>query len=478
MKRSDGPSQVVRVGVFEVDLRAGEVRKNGLKVRLQEQPFAVLAMLLERPGEVVTREELQKKLWTSDTFVDFDTGINTSIKKIREALGDSADNPRFVETLPRRGYRFIAPVEGERKEGLDTLKGFAWPRRKIAVGVAGASLLIVLAVAVGLRVGGVWKRIFGGPAPGEIQSLAVLPLENLSGDPEQEFFVDGMTEALIADLGKIGALRVISRRSVMRYKGSDKPLPEIARELNVDALVEGSVLRSGNRVRITAQLIGAVPERHLWANHYDRELRDVLALHSEVARAIAEEIKVAVTPEEKARLASTRPVNPEAHEAYLKGQYFLNKHTGEDLQRAIKFAPQAIEIDPGYAPAYALLASSYYEGGWWGAIAVSEARAKAMPAAMKALEIDDTLAEAHVALGSILMVIHWDWAGAEREFKRAIELNPNSALAHGEYSWYLIAIGRSGKALREAQRAQELDPLSIEGNTIVGHTYSHAGKYV
>ncbi len=352
-----------------------------------------------------------------------------------------------------------------------------------------ASLVVValLAVLFALNVGGLRDRLRGGVTPGQIQSIAVLPLDNLMGDSEQDYFVEGMTEALTSELGKIGALRVISRTSAKQIKKrmeeTGQSLAEISRELNLDAVVEGSVLRAGGQVRITAKLIHAATDRHLWSESYERDLTNFLRLQSEVARAIADKINVTVTPEERARLALARTVNPEAHEAYLKGMYLYDKHTREDNLRAIEFAQQAIEIDPGYAPAYALLSSSYFEfGSFVGipAIPASEARAKALAAAVKALEIDDTLAEGHVALGMILEVEHWDWAGAEREFKRAIELNPNSARAHAEYANYLgyFTVKDLDAAIREAKRAQELDPLSFEGNATVGLLYANAGKYV
>src|SRR6266568_1178233 len=273
----------VRFGVFEVDLRAGELRKQGVKIKLQEQPFHLLQMLLEHPGEIVTREELRERIWPADTFVDFDQGLNNAIKRLRESLGDSPDNPRFIETVPRHGYRFIGNL---------------------------------------------------GVTSGQIKSLAVLPLENLSRDPEQEYFAEGMTEALITTLAKIGELRVVSRTSVMLYKGVHKPLREIARELEVDAIVEGTVLRIGRRVRITAQLIDVAKESHLWAESYERDLRDVLALQSELAQAIAREVQVKLTPQERAHLAQTRPVDPEAYEAYLKGRYHWNRRSREGLGKA------------------------------------------------------------------------------------------------------------------------------------------------
>ena len=370
-------SHIVHFGVFEADLRSGELRKHGLKVKIQEQPFRVLAMLLEQPGQIVAREELRKKLWPAETFVDFEHGLNAAINKLREALGDSADNPRFVETLHRRGYRFIAPVEAhhalapssERREvGIESPPGSegaegtvtdagkgqgaaeAGPepvsppakvtavsdRRKetalierryrvrrwaLSLGVGTLALAGVVAILVGLNVATIRDRLRTAvgarspmPAP-HIDSIAILPFDNLSHDPEQEYFADGMTEELITNLGKVSALRVISRTSVMRYKGTRKPLPEIAKELNVDALVEGTVLRSGNRVRITANLLHAPTDRHLWAETYERDLQDVLSWQDEVARAIADEVKAKVTPDIQVHQAGARPVNPKAYEA-------------------------------------------------------------------------------------------------------------------------------------------------------------------
>src|SRR5438552_8487247 len=295
----------VRFGVFEVDLRAGELRKQGVKIKLQEQPFHLLQMLLEHPGEIVTREELRGRIWPADTFVDFDQGLNNAIKRLRESLSDSPENPRFIETIPRHGYRFIANL---------------------------------------------------GVTPGQIKSLAVLPLENLSRDPEQEYFAEGLTEALITTLAKIGELRVVSRTSAMQYKGVHKPLREIARELEVDFVVEGTVLRVGRRVRITAQLIDASRETHLWAESYERDLRDVFALQSEVAQAIAREVHIKLTPQDLAHFAQPHPVDPEAYEAYLKGRYHWNRRSRDGLGKATQHFQQAIAKDPTYAAAYSGLA--------------------------------------------------------------------------------------------------------------------------
>ena len=339
---------------------------------------------------------------------------------------------------------------------------FAAARPQRLQWLAAASILAatVVAVVFALNIGGWRERIFGG-ASKPIRSLAVLPLENLSGDPEQEYFADGMTEALITELGKISALRVISRQSVMQFKGTDKSLPEIARELNVDAIVEGAVVREGNRVRVTAQLVQASPERHLWSETYERDLHSILAVQSEVARKIAREIKIGVTPEEEARLARARTVNPEAYEAFLKGRHHLNKATPREINKAITYFNEAIEKDPDYALAYAGLADCYNYLGFVGGLAPREVYPRAKRAAAKALEIDDSLAEAHASLGYTAMAYDWDWAAAARELQRAVELNPNSAQAHLHYSWYLGLQGRFEEARAAINRARELDPLSL-----------------
>ncbi len=333
--------------------------------------------------------------------------------------------------------------------------------RRGAVLVAGIGLVAILAMLFGLNVRGWRERLLGRAGTSRIRSLAVLPLANLSGDPEQEYFADGMTEALITELAQISALRVISRSSVMQYKGKQKPLPEIAKALNVDAVVEGSVQRAGKRVRITAQLVDARRDRHLWAQSYERDLSDILTLQDEVARAIATEIQVKLTPHEQTRLASARPVNPEAHEAYLLGRFYWNTRTQEGLEKALAYFQQALEKDPHYAPAYAGMADYYSILPFYSRSTPKEVFPKAKAAALKALEIDNTLAEAHAALAYTMAYYDWDWAGAEREFKRAIELNPNSNTAHQAYSRLLSVTGRPEEAQAEMQGAQELDPLSL-----------------
>ncbi len=351
----------------------------------------------------------------------------------------------------------------------------AWQKAARPVGYSAAGVL-VLAALVALNVGGLRQRLLGRAAPAHIESLAVLPLENFSRDPEQEYFADGITEALITDLSKISALKVISRTSVMQYKGVKKPLPQIARELNVDAVVEGSVQRAGNHVRITTQLIEAATDRHLWAETYERDLSNVLALESEVAQAIASEIRVKVTPQEKVQLASARPVSPAAYEAYLKGRYHWNKRTPEGIKTAIEYFQQSIEKDPNYALAYAGLADCYVVNV--NPSPPREKMPKAKAAATKALQLDDTLAEAHTSLASVLTKYDWDWPGAEKEFKRAIELNPRYAEAHEWYgAWYLVPMGRLQEAIAEEKRAQELDPVSLIINFELGIVLYYAREY-
>jgi TolB-like protein/Tfp pilus assembly protein PilF len=426
METSHSEEGSIRFGMFEADFRAGELRKQGVKVKLQDQPFQVLQVLLQHPGQVVTREELRTIIWPSDTFVDFDVGINNAIKRLREALGDSAETPHLIETLPRHGYRFIGTTS-------------ASPRK------------------------------FG--------SLAVLPLENLSRDPEQEYFAEGLTEALITTLAKIGELRVVSRTSAMQYQGVRKPLPEIARELGVDAIVEGTVLRAGDRVRITAQLIDALRETHLWAESYERDLRDVLALQSEVAQAIAREVQVKLTPQERAQFAQAYPVDPEAYEAYLKGRYHWNRRSGQGFPKAVQYFQQAIEKDPTYAAAYSGLADCLSLLGVWGVVAPDEGCGKAKGLSLQALALDHSLAEAHASLAWATMWYDYDFAAAEKGFERSIELNPRYGTAHSWFGYYLALIGRHEEGYTEAKRAIRLDPLSSVFHFTLGLVYGHARKY-
>jgi TolB-like protein/DNA-binding winged helix-turn-helix (wHTH) protein/Flp pilus assembly protein TadD len=481
-------TSVVRFGTYEVSLQSGEVRKAGLRIRVQQQPMKLLEILLERPGEVVSREELRARVWTNESFGDFDQALNIAIAKLRTALDDSAENPRFIETLPKRGYRFIADVSvvdtdaRPKKPASSAGELPSSQEEKIGAGqeIEGAGLIIVpiatrrrlwakrtgifaLALVLSLSILAVWVFRSHGRAPTGIRSLAVLPLDNLSGDASQGYFADGMTDELITDLSQISALRVISRTSVMVYKGARKPLPQIARELNVDAVVEGTVLRSGDQVRITAQLIQAPADKHLWAESYEGNLRDTLALQKKVASAIAEQIRIELTPREQAVLKKANVLNPEAYESYLKGRYFWNKRTADGLKVAMAYFKQAIDEDPSYAQAYAGLADSYNLLGDWeyGALEPSDAYPKAKAAAIKALELDSSLGEAHTSLAFSLDVFDRDWGSAEREFRRAIELNPGYATAHHWYAWHLSEIGRNTEAIAEMRKAEHLDPLSL-----------------
>jgi TolB-like protein/DNA-binding winged helix-turn-helix (wHTH) protein/Flp pilus assembly protein TadD len=488
----------LRFGVFDVDVRAGELRKHGLRVRLQEQPFQILAMLLEHPGQVVTREELQKKLWPADTFVDFDHGLNKAVNKIRDALGDSAESPRFVETVARRGYRFLAEVKaadaapGQSPHVAPPPVPAAETRDRPDLAVTPAatknrapSLAWKMAVFVPLALivfftG--WKLYSRNYPATVIHSLAVLPLESLSNDASQDYFADGMTDELISDLGQLSALRVISRTSVMGYKHAHKPLPQIARELNVDAIVEGTVLRSGDRVRITAQLIDATADKHLWSQSYEGELKDTLALQNQVARAIADQIRIKLNPQEQAALKIARVVNPEAYESYLKGRYFWNKRTPDSLKVALAYFNQAIDEDPNYAQAYSGLADTYALLGDWqyAVMTPKEAFPRAKAAAIKALELDSTLSEAHNSLAFCFDAFDWDLESAGKEFQRSIELNPGYATAHHWYAWHLSLLGRFDEALEEMRKAKNLDPLSLIINAdlaellVIAHFYDES----
>jgi TolB-like protein/DNA-binding winged helix-turn-helix (wHTH) protein/Tfp pilus assembly protein PilF len=497
MRENHQPDERFRFGVFDLDLRTGELHKHGLRIRLQEQPLQVLALLLEHPGEVVTREELQRKLWPADTFVDFDHGLNKAINKIRDALGDSAESPRFVETIARRGYRFLAEVKAadtvsvpsqeitpppnpaveiRGHPDLDVAATAKYHSPTLAWKISAFVLLLLMASVAA------WKIRSENRPPLVIHSLAVLPLESLSNDASQDYFADGMTDELISDLGQISALRVISRTSVMGYKHARKPLPQIARELNVDAVVEGTVLRSGDQVRITAQLIDAAADKHLWSKSYEGELKDTLALQSNVARAIADQIQINLNPQERAALKSVKVVNPEAYEDYLKGRFFWNKRTADGLKVAQTYFGRAIDEDPKYAPAYSGLADTYALLGDWqyAVMTPKQAFPQAKSAATKALELDDSLGEAHNSLAFCLDGFDWNFEAAGTEFQRALELNPSYATAHHWYAWHLSLLGRYDEALAEMRKAESLDPLSLIINAdlaellLIAHSYDES----
>ena len=532
------PIDVVRFEDVELDAQRYSLRRSGRNLKLERIPMELLLFLVERRGLLVTREEIIEKLWGKDVFLDTDNSINTAIRKIRQALKDDPEQPRFVLTVAGKGYRFIAPIveadetagngvagpasrtlqsvtepdpkpkvlpgiseppaptnlryhhaseirtdlqrlkreRESRQAGSETYAGHrsrVWWRGMMA---AGASLLLGIIIFVGFRSASLLKRQHPPVAIPHIESLAVLPLENLSHDSEQDYFADGMTEELTSDLARIGELKVISHTSAMRYRGTTLGLPEIARELNVDGIVEGSVLRSGDHVRITVQLLDAKADRHLWAESYEREITDVLAVQNNVATDIASQIRVKLTASEPARLTDSRTVDRDARDDYLKGRYYWNKRTQDDLRKAFDYFSRSIARDPSYALPYSGLADYYLLISFFG-VSPSESFPKAKEAALRALEIDDNLAEAHTSLGSVKAFYEWNWNGGEQEFKRAIALSPNYATAHQWYAYLLVARGRLDEAATEMKQAQILDPLSMIIQSNLAGSYYYRRQY-
>ncbi len=473
----EGNRPVLRFGVFEANLPAQELRKHGTRVRLRGQSFCILSMLLEKPGEVVTRDEMQQRLWPADTFVDFEHSLNSAIKKLRGVLGDSPDNSRYIETIPRVGYRFIAPVQeiaAPGTAGREVPANSAEPQARSAPVVSRRSWprLVVVGTAIfalGVAAVFAWRMVHVRPELArEKVALAVLPFSNLTGDTGQEYFSDGLTEEMIVQLGEMDPERmsVIARTSVMHYKGSTEALPQIGSELGVQYVLEGSVRRDSSRVRITAQLVRVKDQTPVWSREYDRELAGLLTLQHEVAQEVADEMRITLGEKPRPTSASgTKPaISPEtyaAYDLYLQGRYFWNKRTEEGFRRAADYFQKAIDRDPHYAPAYAGLAdtdglmSTWYEGPQ------GELMPKGRAAALKALQLDDTLAEAHTSLGLIAESYDYDWQTAEKEFKRAIQLDPGYATAHQWYAECLSWQGRFEEALAESEKARRLDPLSI-----------------
>ena len=469
---SEPTEPVYEFADFELDPTNKTLLRNGIAVPLTPKVFDTLVLLVENSGRLVEKDEFAQKLWPG-TFVE-DAALAENISRLRRALGEG-DGQRLIVTVPKHGYRFsggvkrVVPAGGEASAArVNAVQPSPRFRFRLAL-LAG---VVALVAGAGYLY---WTRSnHASTAP--IYSLAVLPLENLSHDPEQEYFADGMTDDLITHLAKISSLRVISRTSVMRFKGTTKPLSEIARELNVDAVVEGTVMRSADRVRVTAQVVRADPEQHLWAESYDRPLGDAVILQGELAREISRAIRVQITPQEQTQLARTRPVNPEAYEAWLKGRYFWNKRTGAATKKAIEYFEGAIAKDPNYAQAYVGLADSYSSPALAEASGPpDQAFPKAKAAASRALEIDSDLAEAHASLAHIKFLYDRDWTGSETEFHRAIELNPNYANAHHWYAVSLLWRDRRNEALEEIQRARDLDPLSLVINANMGLILAVAG---
>jgi TolB-like protein/DNA-binding winged helix-turn-helix (wHTH) protein/Flp pilus assembly protein TadD len=456
-----------RIGKWLVQPQMNTLQASGRTKHVEPKAMQVLVYLAEHADEVVTKERLMGAVW-SDTFVTDDV-LTRCIFELRKAFEDDAKNPQIIETIPRSGYRLVAAVQSAEVEPGAVRATRRWP-------IALATVAGLMLLGLSLNVGNLRRRIFQPIPAVAIHSLAVLPLANLSDDPEQEYFADGMTEELITDLARISALRVISRTSVMGYKNGHKALPEIARELNVDAIIEGTVQRSGRRVRIAAQLIEARSDQHLWAGSYERDLRDVLALQGDVASAIAGEISVKLTPQEHTRVVGAQSVDPEAHEAYLRGLYFWNRLSEEDIRKSIEYFQRAIQLAPDYAPAYSALAFSYNLLASSEFAPSRENYALAKKQALKAIELNESLADAHAALGFVLCYGDWDWPGAEAQFKRANALEPNGEGAHHVYALYLGDMGRTEEAISEMNKSLAADPLSVLALRNLGSLYVQAGQ--
>jgi TolB-like protein/DNA-binding winged helix-turn-helix (wHTH) protein/Tfp pilus assembly protein PilF len=491
----------IRFGAFEVDLASGELFKHGIRIKLQDQPFQILTILLERPGELIPREELRRKLWAEHTFVDFDAGMNAAIRRLRDALNDSADQPRYIETLPRHGYRFIAEAQKVYSE-LDEVtepaqpplvipqdpnsqsdsthsiqRASAPPREKLVpYWLTAASIFsgIILLLAFGV---GTWRhRVFSAHASPRIHSIAVLPLQNLSGDPSQEYFADGMTDALITDLARISSLRVISRTSVFQFKNSQEPLAKIARDLDVDAVIEGSVVRSGNRVRVNAQLIEASADRHIWASTFERDMTDVLTLQDEAARSIVSEIAANLTAQGGARPQNVKPVNPAAYEAFLKAHYFYGKETSEGFEKARKYYEESIGLDPAYAPAYVGLAEVFAWLAYTQRQDPADSWLQAESLLAKALKIDGTSSDAYVMRGMIKLQFRCDRSGAEKDLNYALALDPENVSAIDYHSYYLLETKQMDEAIAEKRRVVALDPVSVGTSAELGLYLLQAGR--
>jgi TolB-like protein/DNA-binding winged helix-turn-helix (wHTH) protein/Tfp pilus assembly protein PilF len=502
MRANASKKAVIRFDIFELELKSGELRRDGALIKLQPQPFRALAFLADRSGQVVTRGEIQREIWGDETFVDYEQGVNFCIKQIRAALGDDAKAPRFIETLPRRGYRFIAPVE--RDEG-----NLSWENdlavapapdiiisppesvpdpSTISAAVSATQtrtrvfLVAALAVAMTLALAGyvVWqgREKKAVPPTGKI-ILVVLPFENLSGDPEQDYFSDGLTEEMITRIGRLQPQRlgVIARTSAMVFKKGGKDITRIGGALGAAYVLEGGVRREADRLRITAQLIQVSDQTHLWAGAYDRRIHDALTIQSEVAESIAQSLAIKLLSGPQPAPAQAHIPNPDSYDAYLRGCYLRNKWTRDDMEKAVGRFEQAVEKDPDYALAHAALAEAWCYLQFFGGARPQDARAKAKNAALKAVVLDETLAEARAALASVRFWYDWDWQGAEQEFTRALALNPSLASAHHDYGWLLIARERFDEGLAEVKRAQELDPLSPQANVDVGWACIRARRY-
>jgi TolB-like protein/DNA-binding winged helix-turn-helix (wHTH) protein/tetratricopeptide (TPR) repeat protein len=485
---SDPPSgEVVRFGVFEVDLRSGGLRKRGLKTHVQQLPLRLLQVLLERPGEVVRREELRARLWPGDTWVDFDHGLNKAVNKLRETLGDSAENPRFIETLAKRGYRFLAPVQVVRTPAREGLPGthepppapgaaalptdsaaqqVSEPPNRTVRYVVG---LLVIAAVTGLTIAR-WQRSRPSPPTAERTMLAVLPFADLEADREQEYFSDGVTEEIILQLGRLnaGRLGVIARTSSMQYKNTTKRVDEIARELAVQYVLEGTVRRSGRRVRIAARLVRGADQTPLWSDSYDRNPEDIFDIQSDVARRIAESLSVELLAGSAGTPNDVPRAEPAAHDAYLRGRYYWNRRGPADLDRAVALLEEAVARDPSFVPAATALADALNVLPWYGLRSPQDVYPRSKEIAKRALALDERSAAAHTALAYAYHYYDWDWDGAEREYRRAVELDPNYAQAHQWLAAHYAELMRTDDALAEMRLAQRLDPRSTIISAAIG----------
>jgi TolB-like protein/DNA-binding winged helix-turn-helix (wHTH) protein/tetratricopeptide (TPR) repeat protein len=488
-------SHFFRFGVFEVDPRGEEIRREGLRIKLPGKSFQLLLILLENAGNVVLRDELRAGLWPADTFVDFDANIKTTLNRLRQSLGDPAENPVFVETIPRVGVRFIAPVTRvERKEISishpigpatnpqshpnspgDSVLAYRWsPFWRTAVVV---SLILAMAV-LGLVVRRL-RPFEARASSARVAILLVLPFDNLSGDPSQQYFSDGMTDEMITAIGQQAPheLSVIGRSSAMRYRGTEKPISQIAHELGgADYVLEGSVRRSSNHVAINAQLVRTRDQAVLWAQTYQREVADLLEVQQDVAQQVSHSIlqRLVSSPQ----VSAARSIDAHAHDSYLMGLYYQqNKRTGLDLLKSLEYFQTAIREDPNYAEAYAALAHSYMIAAGWEMMKPSEAYPKAKTAAERAVQLDPNLASAHMALAAAEQEYYWKWATAETEFRRAIELDPNASMPHKGYAEFLMDAGRNGEAIVEVERAVSLDPYALGVRLLSALVYLFAGKY-
>jgi TolB-like protein/DNA-binding winged helix-turn-helix (wHTH) protein/Tfp pilus assembly protein PilF len=477
-------NRVLRFGDFAIDLAVGELRKRGMPLRLRPQPLRILMLLASHPGELITREEIQREIWGEETFVDFERGLNSCMTQIRAVLNDDTESPRYIETLPRRGYRFIAPVEEITMAPAPPVRELEPPplpsqgsqvRRPLRwLLICCAGLALALAI---LGIGVLWRHVRPA-APSRIR-LAVLPFDNLSGDPGQDFFSDGFSEEMITELGQIAPERlgVIARTSASRYRNTQKTAAQIGKELGVDYLVEGSLRRDGDRVHLTAQLIQVKDQTSLWAHSYERVVADTLAIQSDLAQHIADSLAVRLLPAHETFAFRGSSTKPEAHDAYLKGRYELNKLQRQRFETATKFFQQAIDADPNYALAYTGLADSYSYRQLWGALSPQEAFPKARAAAQKALELDDSLAEAHNSMALVNLYFDWDFPAAEKRFQRAITLEPGFAVAYDWYAVLLSATARHDEAIAAIRRAEEIDPLSRLINVDNGWFFFYARRY-